>query len=1172
MKANRNIQMRIMTAALCGCLAATSNMPVYADIDTSGGQQGVGVTFTITPRDMGLDTTKSAVLDADSLKDITATYDGDSRHSYEPDEVRAVVTGLRTGENPADIAVKYSIDNGMTWTDVVPSITNAGIQPVKIKLSMDTYNDLIIDTNIVINKRDAAISFDSPVYNLVKEDWNGANTDLTDLYDHVTMSGFVVEPTIGTDFEIKPDTTVITDPISTATEYNDGLVITYPKAGSAYNFANYNVTTDTAAVYFLSYKMGVLERDLSVSSHRKEYDGVEEDGITFEARSDEAAQYLREATIEFSVDGGAWTTSVPKIKNVGDNSVITRITISGETLVWGAGVPQTIGVWAKSLILVPDSVTVEESETAPSTYTYKTYTSNMAGDEFEDGAADGETLTATFANSHQGETGTGTWDGAIVISGTATVADGSGTDTTSNYTFTYRTATYKRINTKYEALKNSMAVTPYNHAYDGASHDAVTVTGDYIEEATVTYSTDGGTTWTATKPSVKDVADSGQVQVKAVMGSQEPIIKTVNAVVSQKSVTVAANKAEKEEDATTYPTYKATVTGVVTGQIYTYTITNTKESEMAVNKYTGAIVVSDLVVKDAGGNTTTSNYNIRYVAGDYEITNGEFKDLQAKFKVTGYTGTYDGKSHGLTISGTTEHTNLIYSTDAGNVWVTEAPTVKDVEDSTTVYVRAYVGTDTTKYVTKKVNLKVSKRSAKITVNAASKKQGEKDPDFSATVSGIVAGESFKYHIERTDDSDSVGTHTIKAVLDEEYPNYQITLKSAYLTIKQSDSSKNVSTIRVSGYSGPYDGTAHTVDVNIASTDGIRIEYSTDGGSSWSESKPYITDVADSTSVQVRASDGTTSKTVSTAIQIKRAKATVTVEDVTINLGESLPEFTATADGLIGADTLDYTIEADPVSKAGTYRNYIKLTLNREYPNYQITIKNGTLTVLKDGAPTIDDFGNDDLSDRRGNINLISDGYTLIDEPEEEIIMIAKFDAVEDTAFDEKTSTTKPADDKQPIDDKKPTKAGDAAPYIIGAIVTGAIAVGMGVTGGFSALWLLLLGLLFKKKRKHWNGLLTYTSNWAVKVKGTTDGVEDMQDILNKGVTVDELRTLMADSGVETILPANTKMSIDIEGVENEFEADEEVFYNELAGKSGHAIVTFFNGAAKLSFTVTMDLH
>lgn len=156
--------------------------------------------------------------------------------------------------------------------------------------------------------------------------------------------------------------------------------------------------------------------------------------------------------------------------------------------------------------------------------------------------------------------------------------------------------------------------------------------------------------------------------------------------------------------------------------------------------------------------------------------------------------------------------------------------------------------------------------------------------------------------------------------------------------------------------------------------------------------------------------------------------------------------------------------------------------------------------------------------------------------------------------------------------KEPKKPADKTPYIIGAVIAGAIAVGVGATGGYNALWVLLLGVFFKKKRKHWSGLLTYTGNWAMKVKGNTEGIEDMQDILNSGVTTVELQILMKDTGVETILPANTKMSIDIEGIEKQFEADEEIFYRELMGKTGHCMVTFFNGAVKLNFVVTMELH
>ena len=1176
MKKNRNIPVRIATTALATSIALTTGMPVYADstITSSGGSGDVGITFTFTMRDFELDDEDSNYLDSDSLKDITATYDGEEHSSYEPDAIRNAITGLRAGEDPADIKIEYSTDGGATWSEDVPSITDAGTQNVKIKASMETYNDLIIDMNIVVAKKDASIKFSTSSVSMNLDEWDRSNPDLSVAADYIALTGFVDEPVLDTDFEITADMTAIPATIAAGTTYTDALVISYPKTGTTFNFNNYNITTNKAGAVFHSADLMELFDSVVVSGISKEYDGTEDDAITFSAKDgyDETRvqELIAAATVEYSLDGGStWTTSKPKNKNVGTQNIKVRFTLSGETLIWAAGQSYTCTVFAREITIKPDDVTVEENEAAPTTYTYKALYHGYEDTPFN-AIADGETLSVTFVNSHQSETGTGTWEDAISVSGTATITDGSGTDTTSNYSITYGKADYKRINTKYEALKESLTVTPYSATYDGNSHNAVSVSGDYISEATVSYSTDGGTTYTSTMPTLKDV-ETRNIIVKVELGSQEALTRTVTSKVTAKAVTVAANKAEKEEDATTYPTYTATVTGVVSGQNYTYTIANTKETETAVGTYSNAIVVSDLVVTDDAGTDTTSNYNITYKTADYEITNGEFKDLQASFKVTGYSGTYDGAEHGLTISGTTEHTVLIYSTDAGITWETEAPTAKNVEDSRTVYVRAYIASDTSKYITKRANLKVSKRAAKITVNAASKTQGEDDPKFTATVTGIVAGESFSYHIERTDDSETVGTHTIKAVLDEEYPNYQITLKSGYLTIKASASTNSIKNIRVTGYSGYYDGAAHTVDINLDSADGVTIEYSTDGGASWSTEKPYITNVADSTTVQVRASNGQTTKTVSTAISIKRAKATIIVDDVTVGLREAYPEFTATVDGIVDGTVFDYTIEADEVAKAGTYRNAIKLTLNNEYPNYQITIKNGTLTVT--GAGAIEGYTNDNLIDKGTVIDLVSDGLTLITEPEDEIVMIARFDAIDDTAFVDAAETrTVTNPDKAPDNNKKKTKAGDAAPYVIGAIVAGAIAVGLGVTGGFSALWLLLLGLLFKKKRKHWSGLLTYTSNWAMNVKGDTDGAEDMQDILNKGVTIDELKTVMEGSGIETILPANTKMSIDIEGVENEFDADEETFYNELVGKSGHAIVTFFNGAAKLSFTVTMDLH
>ena len=226
------------------------------------------------------------------------------------------------------------------------------------------------------------------------------------------------------------------------------------------------------------------------------------------------------------------------------------------------------------------------------------------------------------------------------------------------------------------------------------------------------------------------------------------------------------------------------------------------------------------------------------------------------------------------------------------------------------------------------------------------------------------------------------------------------------------------------------------------------------------------------------------------------------------------------------------------------------------------------TVIENVDPSDDTLPENSADeDEAGRDGIETD--PIIDNPKEELKPEARLVAPENNILDGKTKELTNASD---VGYKEPKKPGDKTPYIIGAVIAGAVAVGMGVTGGFNALWVLLLGVFFKKKRKHWSGLLTYTGNWAVKEKGITEGIEDMQDILNSGVTIEELQILMKDTGVETILPANTKMSIDIEGIEKQFEADEEIFYRELMGKTGHCIVTIFNGAVKLNFAVTMELH
>ncbi len=194
--------------------------------------------------------------------------------------------------------------------------------------------------------------------------------------------------------------------------------------------------------------------------------------------------------------------------------------------------------------------------------------------------------------------------------------------------------------------------------------------------------------------------------------------------------------------------------------------------------------------------------------------------------------------------------------------------------------------------------------------------------------------------------------------------------------------------------------------------------------------------------------------------------------------------------------------------------------------------------------------------------------TVIKKPEKEIVIEKGAKATDSPAIVGEFKKTIKKEYPEEPDKDEPDKM---IPYIIGVVAFGVVTATAAVTGCFSALWLLILGVVFRKKKKHWKGLLTYETNLFMTVKGRNKYTEDMQDILDKGATLDELKAIMESSGVETILPVNTKMNIDIEGVEKEFDADEETFYRELSGKSGSAVVTFYNGAAKLDFTVSINL-
>ena len=173
-------------------------------------------------------------------------------------------------------------------------------------------------------------------------------------------------------------------------------------------------------------------------------------------------------------------------------------------------------------------------------------------------------------------------------------------------------------------------------------------------------------------------------------------------------------------------------------------------------------------------------YVTSFTPGTLEITPAEMTGLT----VTGFGEQYDGQSHGVTVSGQPDGSTVTYTytNKDGEVVTTETtPTVKDVADGT-VKVKVTVTNDNYETETRDVELKVQKRKASITVDEG---QGmtygdATEPDLTATVSGVVTGETLNYTLSREKGTDA-GEYDIIVTLGEN-PNYDISTTGGTFTI------------------------------------------------------------------------------------------------------------------------------------------------------------------------------------------------------------------------------------------------------------------------------------------------------------------------------------------------------------------------------------------------------
>ena len=140
----------------------------------------------------------------------------------------------------------------------------------------------------------------------------------------------------------------------------------------------------------------------------------------------------------------------------------------------------------------------------------------------------------------------------------------------------------------------------------------------------------------------------------------------------------------------------------------------------------------------------------------------------------------------------------------------------------------------------------------------------------------------------------------------------------------------------------YDGQPLSGGATATVKEGTTITYSTDGGTTWSETLPSITDVGTLNVTAKAENKNYEDVTVDYTLTVKHRKVTVTGNNGNKVYGEADPELTATVAGTIGKDKVKYTVAREAGEDVGHYS--VIPTGEEIQGNYKVTYVAGTLTI------------------------------------------------------------------------------------------------------------------------------------------------------------------------------------------------------------------------------------
>ena len=346
--------------------------------------------------------------------------------------------------------------------------------------------------------------------------------------------------------------------------------------------------------------------------------------------------------------------------------------------------------------------------------------------------------------------------------------------------------------------------------------------------------------------------------------------------------------------------------------------------------------------------TSNPNYDITAIDGILTVTAGSGPAING---TSSYTRTFgDGEflldamaTNGSPLTYASSNTSVVSVSSRGFVTVNGA-------GSATITIKTKATESTTSTV-KLVSVTIRKAKATITAQDKTMTVGSEMPKLTATVSGNLSLHPVKYTLS-CDAKDAVGSYPI-VVHPGNNPNYDVTVVNGTLAVT---SKKTASISGAESFAKTFGGASFSLGSSLST--GQALSYTSSNTDVASVSTSGIVSIrgAGNATITVTAkeNDSYAKVTKQVSITVAKAKATVTVQNACMHLGEQAPQFNASVTGQVAGHPVSYTLTCDHQDVAGAYPITVSLGSN---PNYDITVTNGTLTVLADGEETPDDQEN-----------------------------------------------------------------------------------------------------------------------------------------------------------------------------------------------------------------------